>query len=99
MTIEIALLISIISVFFGVYQTIVNLKRNQSHDVRNDASQMTTVIVKLENISVGITELKNEMACIKNDIKSDHDRLIKVEESVKSISIRVGKLEGGDDDC
>ena len=56
MTIEIAILISGVSLAFGLYQGIVNLKRNNDLDVKRDVSEMTTVIVKLENIGNGITE-------------------------------------------
>lgn len=96
LTIEVALVISMISVFFGVYQAVINIRRSQSHDVKADTTQMTTLIVKLESISAGIAELKNEMGCIKNDIKHDNDRLTRVEENVKSIQYRVARIEGGD---
>ena len=70
MTVETVLLISGISVAFALYQGINNMRRNNKTDDRNDASQLTTVIVKLENISNGISEIKREMTTIKEDIKN-----------------------------
>ena len=93
MTIEVALLISGISVAFGIFSGISTLKRNQSSDVRRDASEMTTVIVKLENIGTGITEIKNEMTNVKNDIKESRERIIKVEESAKQAHKRLDTCE------
>ena len=62
MTIEVALVISALSLAFGIYQGVSNMKRNQKADNVQEASQMTTVIVKLETISAGISEIKSDMA-------------------------------------
>ncbi len=93
MTIEVALLISGISVAFSIFAGISNLRRNQKLDDKKDATEMTTVIVKLENISIGISEIKNEMINVKNDIKESRERLIKVEESAKQAHKRLDTLE------
>ena len=93
MTIEVALLISGISVAFSVFAGISNLRRNQKLDDKKDATEMTTVIVKLENISTGITEIKSEISNLKNDIKESRERLIKVEESAKQAHKRLDSLE------
>lgn len=93
MTIEVAILISGVSLAFAVYQGVTNMKRNQTADDKNEASQLTTVIVKLESISNGISEIKNEMNNIKSDIKDDHERLVKVEESAKSMHHRLDACE------
>ena len=92
MSIEAALLISGISLAFGLYSGIAQLKRNKSKDDKTDASEMTTVIVKLENIGSGISEIKSEMGNIKADIKEDRERQIKVEESAKQGHKRIDEL-------
>lgn len=93
MTIEVALLISGISLAFGLYSGVSNLKRNQKTDDRNEASQLTTVIVKLENIGTGVAEIKNEMSNVKNDVKESRERIIKVEESAKQAHKRMDTCE------
>jgi predicted nucleic acid-binding Zn-ribbon protein len=93
MTIEVALLISGISLAFGIYSGIANLKRNQVSDVKKDASELTTVIVKLENIGTGISEIKSELTNVKNDIKESRERIIKLEESAKLANKRLDLLE------
>ncbi len=100
MTIEVALLISGVSLAFGIYQGITNIRRNSKKDDQHDAAQLTTVIVKLENIGIGIAEIKSEMSNVKADIKESRERLIKVEESAKQAHKRIDALEkykrGGD---
>lgn len=93
MTIEAALLISGISVTFGIYQGVSNLKRNERTEAKNDASELTTVIVKLENIGDGIKEIKSELGNIKKDISDITVRLVKVEESSKSAHKRLDTCE------
>lgn len=90
---EVALLISGISLAFGLYSGVSNLKRNQKTDDRNEASQLTTVIVKLENIGTGVAEIKNEMSNVKNDVKESRERIIKVEESAKQAHKRMDTYE------
>jgi len=93
MTIEVALLISGVSVAFGIFAGISNLRRNQKLDDKQDATEMTTVIVKLENIGNGIAEIKSEINNVKNDIKEDRERIIRVEESAKQAHKRLDALE------
>jgi len=92
MTIEVALLISGVSVAFGIFAGISNLRRNQKLDDKKDATEMTTVIVKLENIGNGITEIKSEINNVKNDIKEDRERIIRVEESAKQAHKRIDEI-------
>ncbi|MCD7947012.1 MAG: hypothetical protein LUG13_01775 [Oscillospiraceae bacterium] len=93
MTIEVALVISGLSLAFAVYQGITNLKRNSKHDAKHDATEMTTVIVKLENISSNIAEIKNDFSNTKNDIKGISERLIVAEQSSKQAHKRLDGFE------
>jgi peptidoglycan hydrolase CwlO-like protein len=93
MTIETAFVISAISVTFAIYQGLANIKRNKTADDKNDASQLTTVIVKLENIGNGISEIKNELGNVKADIREDRERIVIVEESTKAVHKRLDTCE------
>lgn len=93
MTIEVALLISAVSLAFAIYQGVFSMKRNTKNDVKDDASALTTVIVKLENIGTGITEIKSEMNNVKNELKESRERIVKVEESSKQAHKRLDMFE------
>jgi len=93
LTIEVAFLISLVAVAFGVYSGACNLKRAAKSEDKKEASDMTTVIVKLENIGDGISEIKNEMRNVKEDVKECRERLIKAEESTKQAHKRIDDFE------
>lgn len=92
MTIELAYVISGLSLAFAIYTGIASMKRNQKVDDKKDASELTTVIVKLENISNGITEIKSELNNVKSDRKEDREQIIRLEESLKSAWKRIEEL-------
>ena len=101
MTVEVALLISGVSLAFALYQGITNMKRNKTQDDKQDASQLTTVIVKLENIGEGVNEIKSDMKGVKEDVVELRERIVAVEQSAKSAHHRIDLLErvcGGEHD-
>ena len=65
-----------------------------SNNNKSNTTELTTVIVKLENISSGINDIKAEMANIKNDQREDHDRLIRSEESIRAAWKQINELRG-----
>ena len=79
-------LISFASLILAAYTF---LSRNN----KENTTELTTVIVKLENIGAGITDIKAEIAGLKTDQKEDHDRLIKLESSVSTMWKRVDELK------
>lgn len=92
MTIEATILISVVSVSFALYFGLKGMRRNQKKDDAEEASERTTVIVKLENISSGIAEIKSEMCNLRSDLREQRERLVIAEESVKSAHKRIDEL-------
>lgn len=93
MTIELTVLLSAISVGFGVFIGMTNAKRSERNEIKSDTSSLTTVIVKLESIGVGITEIKTEMNNVKEEQKESRERIIKVEESAKQAHKRLDSID------
>ena len=92
MTIEISLLITFISAGCAIYFGLRTLKRNESTDVKEEATSMAIMVVKLEHIESGITDIKGEINSIKNGVQKDHDRLVTVIELVDNVNDRVREL-------
>lgn len=92
MSIEITLLISIVSVSIAVITIIYNLRRNAKKDTSEDAAQMATVITELKSISSGIDDIKKEITSIKDDVKENRDRTTRLEESCKQAHKRIDEI-------
>lgn len=77
--------ISVISLLFSIYIFL-------SNNNKENTSELTTVIVKLENIGSGISDIKSEIASLKDDQKDDHDKLIKLDASLSSAWKRINEI-------
>lgn len=93
MTVDVALLLSIVSVFFAIFSGIINLKRNQTTDTKNETTQLTTVLVELKYISNGITDIKHELSNVKEDIQQLRDKNTSHSECIKNLIHRVTDIE------
>lgn len=101
MQVELALLISIVSVAFSIFFGMKNNKRSDTKEIEERVKTDTIINTKLDNIVSTMQDVKNEIASMRNDIQSHNDRLIKVEESVKQAHKRLDeitiRLDGKDD--
>lgn len=93
MTIEVALLLSAISVSFGVVMGLSNMSRNRKTDTRQEVSEMTTVIVGLESIKDLVKEVKLNMSNMEKDLKEQGNNQIRIDEAFRSLVERVKNLE------
>ena len=81
----VTLLISALSLIFGIYSGISASRRSTRAEHRREASEMAMVIVKLEDISMGINEIKGDITNVKQDIRDITARLIVAEEKLKRL--------------
>lgn len=82
----IPIIISIATLLFSIY---VYLTASN----KSNTTELTTVIVKLENIGNGIADIKAEINSMKTEQKEDHDRLIKLESSVTTLWKRLDEMK------
>lgn len=86
MTSYVPIIVSVISLLLALYTSI-------TKNSKENTSELTTVIVKLENIGNGIADIKAEIASMKNDQKEDHDRLIKLDTSLSAAWKQISELK------
>ena len=92
MSIDLPILISVVSITIAVINFISNTKRNNKKDTTEDAPQMATLITELKNIMDGISDIKKEITDIRNDVKEDRDKIIRIDESAKQAHKRIDEL-------
>ena len=74
----VALLISGINVFTG-------MRRANKKDDEDASAQMTTVIVKLENIGGDIKDVKTDVRELRGDMLNHTERLAAIEQKVRAL--------------
>lgn len=98
MTPEISAIITVISVAFAIFSGVMAIRRNNRTDDRASASEITTVIVKLENIADDVKEIKENIRGLDEKIQSLDRRVTIVEQSTKSAHHRLDSFMEEDDD-
>ena len=92
MTIEIAFLISLVSIGFTVYNSLSGRSRRVRTDAREETAQTTALMVKLETINNSLIELKSEFRSAKEDVQEVRERLIIVEQKAAAAHERIDSL-------
>lgn len=93
MQVDISILIAFLSLCVAGVVAVTSIRRNKATDDKKEASEMTSVIVKLENINNGVNEIKSDMRNMRDDIQDLRDRMITVEQSTKSAHHRLDTME------
>ena len=91
--VELGYLISILSLIVASIVAFTNFRRNNSADDKKQSAEMTTVIVKLENINTGINEIKADVRNVKSEVQELRERIVVVEQSAKSLHKRVDEIK------
>ena len=93
MTIEVSLLLSGISVAFAVFFGITSKQRNEKKETQEETEQRTAndtmVMVKLETIADDLKDIKRESRENREEMKSLRERVVIVEQSLKSYHKRL----------
>ena len=94
MTIEIALLISIISVSFSIFFGLKNSKKSDQKEIADRIARDTRTDMKLDEISSNVRDVKETVKNIQNDIKDHEGRIVKLESSYKAEHKRLDEIFG-----
>ena len=92
MTIEVSVLLGLASLALALYFGLATKRRNDRTDAQKEGSDMTTVVVKLEDISSGINEIKADLRNVREDVNATRERLIVCEQSTKQAHKRLDDI-------
>lgn len=92
MTIEVALLISLVSVAFSVFFGLKNNRRTDEKDIADKIARDTRTDMKLDEISADVKEVKETVKNIQNDVKDHEGRIVKLEASYKAEHKRLDEV-------
>lgn len=86
MNIELATVISAVAMIVTVINVFTGLRRASKNETRAESSELTTVIVKLENIGKDVDEIKTDIRGVREDIKDHAERIVGVEQQIKVLN-------------
>ena len=81
------------SLLFGIFSGVLGMRKSTRHEAGKRASEMMMVIVKLEDISVGVAEIKADLSGVKGDIRDLTERLIVAEQAIKQAHRRIDEQQ------
>lgn len=93
MTVEVALLISVISVSFSIYFGLRNNKRSDVKELETRVRERTETNMKLDQIGKCVTEIKENISDTKRDLQELKEKLIIVEQKINKAHYRIDVLE------
>lgn len=97
MTIELSLLLTGISVAFAVFFGISSKSRNDRKDTEQETEDRTAthtiLMTKLEHIEENVKEIKDDNKELKGEVRELRDRVIAVEQSLKSYHKRLDGIK------
>lgn len=93
MQVEVAYLISILSLAFSIFFGLKSSKRTDTKDIEERVKDNTRINMKLDNIAGTTQEIKLEISSMREEINSHNDKIIKMEQSLKSAHHRIETLE------
>lgn len=91
---EIQPVIYVFCLVLGAVVGVMTYNRNRDKDVRSDASESAVIKTKLDNISSGIDSIRIDIKANERRVSELSEKVIRIDESNKSLHKRVDKLEG-----
>ena len=93
MQVEIAYLISIVSLAFSVFFGLKSSKHTDTKDIEERVKENTRINMKLDTILDTINEMKSERSEMKKELAEHEQKLTKVEASTASAHHRLDGIE------
>lgn len=90
MTIEITILISVVSVSCAVFFGLKNYRRSQDNDVADRTREYTAISIKLDETISLSKETKEELRQLRTDISEHNSRISKVEWRLDELEKKLG---------
>lgn len=93
MTIEIMSVITIMSVVCSMFFGYKAFARNKTQDDKADATQLTTISIKLDNIDNTVRDIKADFKSTRADMQDARERILLLEQEYKTLNENVIRLE------
>lgn len=87
-----AVVVSIVSVICSIIFGSKNNKRTDTKEIEERVKENTRINFKLDNIADSIKDVRKDLSDVKGEIQQHNDKIIKLEESVRSAHRRLDEF-------
>lgn len=94
MTIELTVMISVVSVAFAIYFGLKSSRRTDVKDIEEKAARDAKINIKLDDISSDVKDIKYDISATNKKVEELDKRVVVVEQSTKSAHHRIDRIEG-----
>lgn len=94
MKVEVALLVSVISVCFSIYFGLRNNKRSDVKEIEQRVKERTETNMKLDQISRNVSDIKESVSDTKKDLQELKEKIALVEQKTNKAHVRLDVIEG-----
>lgn len=84
-TVVITITVSIVALLISGINVFTSMRRANKKEDKDASAQMTTVIVKLENIGDDIKDVKTDVRELRGDMLNHTERLAAIEQKVRAL--------------
>jgi len=91
--VESNILIGLVCTIIGGFIGVATFSRNRDKDVKKVASESAEIKVKLDIIGAGVEQIRFDIKANEMQVTGLSEKVIRVEEAVKSLHKRVDKVE------
>ena len=89
----IGIVISVCAVLFSILSWSLNFGHDRNKDTEQRVIERTEMNCKLDMINNNVVDIKNDNAKIREELKAINDRVVVVEQSVKSAHHRIDGMD------
>ena len=87
MQVEIAYIVSIVSLAFSVFFGLKSSKHTDTKDIEERVKDNTRINMKLDAIAGTTQEIKSEISTMREEINKHNDKIIRLEQSLRNLHI------------
>ena len=93
MNVDVTVLIGLTGTIIGIILGVLGYKKKSENSIKEETTKQTVVSTKLDYISKNVDDIKVDLRAKEKSDQNISERLVKVEESVKSAHHRLDNIE------
>ena len=92
MSVELGVLLSVLSALVGIAGAVATMKHRNKQEIQEDTAEKSVAIHEIQKIGEDVKEIKRDLREYRSEVRDVRDRVIVVEQSTKQAHKRLDDL-------